>query len=108
MFEGLRLMMGFASVMYLDSREGTAYGNNLSSSTTSIRGAFFSAASRYQVQRTDGDSIARCLGYTDSKDQKISNTQGPLASTLWYKNYNGGYSIIETQTIPHTGETLWW
>jgi hypothetical protein len=106
MFEGGRLAMGFASQMYLDSREGTRYGNNLKSGTYSIKNAFFEATQYYQVQRQNGDSIARVVGYTSAANDKLTNTYSAISSSYWHSNYASGYSIIDTQTIPHTGNTI--
>lgn len=108
MFEGARLVMGFASTMYLDSREGTRYGNRMASGSYTIEETFIDAAERYQVQRTAGDSIARVVGYTSAASDKLTTTKSVLTSTLWYKNNNSLYSIINTVTIPHTGQSLWW
>ena len=107
MFEGARLAMGFASVMYLDSREGTRYGNNLKSGDTIVE-AFINAAKRYQVQRPDGDAIARVVGYTSAASDTLTTATTVLPSYLWYTSYNNLYSIITTETIPHTGESLLW
>ena len=57
MMNGTRLLMGYASVMYLDSREATAFTNGLSDNY--ILGAYISATKVYQVQRASGDFIAR-------------------------------------------------
>ena len=108
MFEGARLAMGFASTMYLDSREANRYGSRLVSTSYTIEDAFITAAERYQVQRSSGDSIARVVGYTSASTDKLTTTKYVLSSALWYKNYPAGYSIITTVTIPHTGESLWW
>ena len=102
MFEGATLQMGFASVMYLDSREGTAYGNNLVGGDKIID-AFLKAARIYQKQRKDGDSIARVVGYTAAKDDTIRSYCPALPSSKWYKNAPSLYSVIKTEPIPHNG-----
>ena len=102
MFEGGRLVLGFASQMYLDSREGTLYGQGLVGTKT-IKNAFMDAANKYQTQRSTGDAIARCVGYTSASGDKLTNPGSSLTSGFWYKNYNSAYSIIETNTIPHNG-----
>lgn len=104
-FEGATLTMGFASVIYLDSREGTEYGNNISSGM-SFRSAFIEAAKIYQVQRETGDSIARVQGYTLAKDDTKNGYFASLPETSWYINYPSAYSIIQTVTIPHTGQKI--
>lgn len=104
-FEGATLTMGFASIMYLDSREGTEYGNNIKNGL-SFRKAFIEAAKKYQVQRTDGDSIARVAGYTLSKDDTATVYFASLPTSTWYVNSPSSYSVIETVTIPHTGNPI--
>ena len=106
MFEGARLAMGFASIMFIDSREGTYYGNRLVNTSYTIKDSFIAGAERFQVQRESGDSIARVVGYTSASNDKLTTTKYVLASWLWYKNYNIGYSIITTVVIPHTGEPV--
>jgi len=105
MFEGGRLVLGFASQMYLDSREGTLYGQGLVGTKT-IKNAFMDAASKYQKQRASGDSIARCVGFTNATSDKLSSPGASVVSSLWYVNYNSGYSVIETKTIPHDGKII--
>ncbi|MBE0448555.1 MAG: hypothetical protein IBX64_10745, partial [Actinobacteria bacterium] len=48
-FEGMRLTMGFASTMYIDSREGSLYGYFISQAFY-LKDAFFTAAKYYQPQ----------------------------------------------------------
>ncbi|WP_238524591.1 DUF6345 domain-containing protein [Caldicellulosiruptor hydrothermalis] len=72
-FEGATLVMGFASTMYLDSREANYFGDLLVNSKKSFKDAFFTAARKYQVQRQNGDSIARVMGYTLAKNDSLFN-----------------------------------
>lgn len=106
MFEGARLAMGFASQMYLDSREASFYGAMLTSGYFSIETAFISAAQRYQAQRNDSPSIARVVGYTSAANDKLTTTTSVLPSSSWYKYNKGSYSIINTVTLPALGSTV--
>lgn len=86
MFEGARLVMGFASQMYLDSREAINYGGKLETGLFTIEDAFITAAQRYQAQRTDSPSIARVVGYTGAANDRFRTTTSVLPSSSWYKN----------------------
>lgn len=100
MFEGLHLMTGFASIMYLDSREGTTYGFNLVYYGQTFKNAWFNAASYWQTQRTEGDSIARVQGAKSCINDTIySWSAGPV----WYIYNPDGYSAWSL-TIPHDGQ----
>lgn len=104
-FEGASLTMGYASVMYLDSREGTEYGKNIINAM-SIRRSFIEASKKYQVQRTDGDTIARVVGYTVAKDDTYFGTTVSPTSSNWYINNPTKYSVIESISIPRTGQPI--
>lgn len=101
MMNGTRLMMGFASKMYLDSREATEFGRKLGTNT--ICEAYMLAAKKYQAQRSDASSIARIVGYTDAKNDRLRSNAAfaPKASTNPTK-----FGIIDTLTIPATGVTI--
>ncbi|TCP55935.1 hypothetical protein EV586_103594 [Tumebacillus sp. BK434] len=80
MFQGLHLMMGFSSIMYLDSAEGGRYAARMGAGWT-IKDSFFDAAAYYQPQLPYGDSdptgsvIARVKGYsTKGSDNYASST----------------------------------
>lgn len=106
-FEGATLVMGFASTMYLDSREANLFAQFLVKDKKSFREAFISAAKKYQPQRQNGDSIARVMGYTLAKnDSLFNNFYGCRPKNEWYINYKQGYSIIDTIIIPHTGQII--
>lgn len=94
-FHGTRLQLGFASQMYLDSREGTAFGRNLSEQT--VINAFLNAARIYQPQKTDNDSIARVTGYTSARNDYIFDSKPNAPS---YSSSPGSFSTIVTETIP--------
>lgn len=74
MFQGLRLMTGFASIMFLDSREGTTYGNYLRGGNT-IKNAWFAAARKHQVQRDSGNvTVVRVFGYRPAEYDKVTDS----------------------------------
>ncbi len=56
--------MGFASVMYLDSNEGTEYGHYISIGR-SFKQAFFDAAYNHQIY---SDTVARVMGAIKSEN----------------------------------------
>lgn len=101
MMNGTRLMFGFASTMYLDSREATLFGEKLSSKT--IADAFFTAARKYQTQRKDGDSIARVVGYSSASNDKISQSYSYAPSAA---SNLSSFKIINSVTIKHTGNLI--
>jgi len=98
MMNGTRLIMGFASTMYLDSREGTLYGTNMEYYT--IVNSYIYAAQRYQPQRSSGDSIARVVGYTAASSDNILANYSYAPS---YSSSPSSFDVISTVTIPHTG-----
>lgn len=101
MMNGTRLMFGFASQMYLDSREANEFGKALKDMT--IIEAFFEGARKYQTQRKDGDSIARVVGYTSARYDRISQSYNyaPNASSNL-----SNFSILSSITIKHTGKLI--
>lgn len=103
-FKGTNLLMGFSSVMYLDSREGKLLGYYLRKGNT-YKNSFLSAARYYQTQRSDGDTIARVIGYTSSANDTMTARQGARPSSQWYTNSPSLYSTIISETIPHNGQT---
>ncbi|MDT3701398.1 MAG: DUF6345 domain-containing protein [Thermincola sp.] len=85
MFEGLRLMMGFASRMYLDSREASTYSYGIGMGWT-IKTAFFTGAESYQPQLGAGHGwpnanqvVARVKGYTSAGNNDIYTSTGAKA-----------------------------
>lgn len=99
-FNGTRLQLGYASKMYLDSREGYAFGQKLQNQT--VVNAFLGATRIYQPQRKDGDTIARVMGYTNAKNNYITTTSAAPS----YSSSKNSFSIIVTETIPHTGRSV--
>ena len=98
MMNGTRLMFGFASVMYLDSREATRFVQNMQS--MNIVDAYLDAANRYQAQRDGGDSIARIVGYNAARYDWITATSSYAPSAA---SNLSSFSILKTVTIPHNG-----
>jgi hypothetical protein len=87
MFQGLHLMMGFSSIMYLDSREGSRYAARMGAGWT-IKDSFFDAAAYYQPQLPYEDSdptgsvIVRVKGYSSNgSDNYASSTAAAPAYT---------------------------
>lgn len=102
MLNGTRLMMGFASTMYLDSREGTMYGSYMKTKT--IVNAFTSAASYYQPQRAaNKTTYARVMGYTSAKNDRITAASSYAPS---YSSYPSAFSTIVTVPIACNGKTI--
>jgi uncharacterized protein involved in type VI secretion and phage assembly len=101
MMDGTRLMMGFASTMYLDSREASLFAYEMN--YRSIIDAYTYAAECYQVQRSDGDVIARVVGYTPAEDDMLSVNENYAPAATSTSSY---FDILVTTTIPHTGETV--
>ena len=101
MMNGTRLILGFASQMYLDSREASLFGQWMMSKT--IMEAFFVGTRRYQVQRQDGDSIARVVGYKSASADRIINeyAYAPAAASNL-----SSFGILDTRTIAHTGQLI--
>lgn len=99
MCQGTRLICGFASTMYLDSREATLFADNMS--TMTIIDAYNEAARVYQTQRADGDSVARVVGYEYAESDRISfSTLTPPGCN---DNNIAQFDILSTVTIPHSG-----
>jgi len=81
-------MMGFASIMYLDSREAGWYAARIGAGWT-IKDSYFDAASQYQPQLPysstdpDGKVIARVKGYSTKGNDKwdSSTTAAPSYSS---------------------------
>jgi len=81
MFKGMRLMMGFASIMYLDSREGGRYAARIGAGWT-LKDSFFDAAAYYQPALKYGETnptgkvIARVVGPTSLGGDKWDSSTG--------------------------------
>lgn len=99
-FNGTRLQLGYAYTMYLDSREGYMFGQNLQNQT--VVNAFLRATRVYQPQQKKNDVIARVMGYTNAKNDYITTTSAAPS----YSSSKNSFSIIVTETIPHTGRSV--
>jgi hypothetical protein len=103
-FEGATLVMGFASTMYLDSREAIKFAQFLVADKLSFKDAFVKAARIYQPQRKDGQSsIVRIMGYKLAANDSLYSFYGCRPEKEWYRNYKQGYGIIAEEKIPATG-----
>lgn len=98
MLKGTRMLFGFASTMYLDSREATLFTQKMMGNT--LKNAFLLAAQKYQPQRSDGDVVARIMGYTSAGTDVITNT---YAYAPTYSTSPGAFGYLLSVTIPHTG-----
>ncbi len=91
--KGTRIMMGFASVMFLDSREANLFGLYMESDT--ITDAFINAAKVYQPQNSD-TVIARVMGYNGAKTDHIYNAN---ANAPYYTSSPSSFSTFTTIRI---------
>lgn len=103
-FEGANMVMGFASVMWLDSREGKLLAYYLRKGDT-YKDAFLKAARYYQTQRTGGNTIARVIGTTTSVNAKMTARPSIQSQSNWYKNNPSLYTTIVTESIAYDGKT---
>ena len=94
---GTRLMMGFASQMYMDSREGTLFGQNLYNQN--VINAFLNAARYYQTQNSV-DVNARVVGYAPATNDKLATTHSGAPT---YASSPSSFSILTTVKITGTG-----
>lgn len=92
------MLFGFASTMYLDSREATLFTQKMMGNT--LKNAFLLATQKYQPQRSDGDVVARIMGYTSAGTDVITNT---YAYAPTYSTSPGAFGYLLSVTIPHTG-----
>lgn len=81
-FNGTRLQMGFATPMYLDSREGIDYGQRMMNET--VGSAFINAARIYQPKLGKA-VVAKVIGYTDARYDCITSGKGAAPA---YSNSN--------------------
>ncbi len=79
MLNGTRMLFGFASQMYLDSREATLFTQNMKSQT--LLNAFFNAAKRYQTANST-PVIARVMGYKLAANDYITTQYAYAPSYL--------------------------
>lgn len=104
MFQGMHLMMGFASIMYLDSREGSRYAARMGAGWT-IKDSFFDAADyyqpslRYEETNPTGIVIARVQGLTTKGSDKWDSS---TAAGTSYNGTNASSFSTWTKTITIT------
>jgi len=99
--------MGFASTMYLDSREAVDFVKFLTGYKYSFVKAFVEAAKIYQPQRQDGQSsIVRIMGYKLAANDTLYSFYGCRPEKEWYKNYKQGYGILAEEKIAPTGVVI--
>lgn len=92
---GARVLCGFCSTMFLDSREGLYFGRLLG--TQSVRSAFLNAAATYQPRIGAGNKvIARAMGLNGSYYEKINAGQSLAPS---YSTNKSLYGIMQTMEI---------
>ena len=102
MMNGTRLMLGFASTMYIDSREGRYFGSMLGENT--IINAYITAAKYYQPQKPDKkDTIARVYGYIQAKNDRLDTASNYAPS---YTSSPSSFEILNTTTIACNGKDL--
>ena len=92
-------MFGFASSMFLDSRDATTFAYRMSWFSNMIDAYMFSSE-YYQVQHPSVDVIARVVGYIDAYDDNI-RVYEPYAPAA--KSSSGDFDILKSVTIPHLG-----
>lgn len=86
--------------MYLDSREGTDYGDRLNRGYT-FKNAWFEAAKKWQMQSTT-DVIARVTGHVKRESLSLNVI---YSAAPWYINDSSNY-VNWTITIPGTGQRI--
>lgn len=106
--EGARMIMGFGTTMYVDSREGKMLGYNLNTKKKTFKKAFVSAAKKYQPQKNKGagDTKCRIVGWSSAKSDKLTSNVKCLSSANWYKNNKNKYEHIVNITITVNGKKI--
>jgi hypothetical protein len=100
-FGGTKMTLGYASTMFLDSREGDVCGQYLVDYNYTYQNAFWTATQYYQVQRIDGDTIARVMGYQYAQSDTLSSYY--TGTVPKYVDSPSDFIYYWTRTIPHTG-----
>lgn len=103
MFRGLRLMNGFATRMYLDSREASLYASRIAEGWT-IKNAFVDAAYYYQPQLPIGSTsssppgsvIARTKGYSSAASDTKA-TSSPAAAPVYSSSNAGSFQTWDNK-----------
>ena len=102
MMNGTRLIMGFASTMYLDSREGTYFGSMLGEEM--ISQAYLKAVKRYQPQRGAGQTTyARIVGYKSAYGDTLDNSYSYAPS---YASSKNSFDVLTTLPILCNGKKV--
>ncbi|MDR0325114.1 MAG: DUF6345 domain-containing protein [Oscillospiraceae bacterium] len=87
MFRGGRAICGFASTMYLDSREGADFGRTLTTFENgvpkTIKEAFFESTSRWQPRTGRVRVTARWMGFVDAKNDSLVFPGGAVTAGRW-------------------------
>lgn len=102
-FNGTRLQMGFGTQMWLDAREGIAYGQRLMRET--VGSAFVNAARIFQPQN-DKDVVVKVVGYTGARMDYITNSY-PAAPVYNGRN-DGQFKEHFNCKIKGTGKKITW
>ncbi len=92
MKSGCRIQMGFGTQMYLDSREGTMFGNRLVNYVDSVYTSFMKSAKAYQKQ-SDSNVKGVIMYWKPAKDDTFYTGTTSIAP---------GYSVDSTQYAYYT------
>lgn len=99
MMQGINICMGFSTSMYVDSREGGAFGKDVGSGEKIID-SFLANAAKYQSKKLGHDIVATAIYAKDARNDTID--------TFGYRNtspasiFNGGEYYSISRTIPGT------
>lgn len=106
--EGARMVMGFGTTMYVDSREGKLLGYNLNKKNMTYKNAFITGAKKYQPQKSKsaGNTVCRVVGYASAQNDKLTSSVGCLSQKNWYKNNKGIYKHLANFTITVNGKKI--
>ena len=86
MMQGIRICMGFGSTMYIDSRQGTMFGEDLYEGVNIID-SFLRGASTYQRGMVDGGCEAVVIYTDNTRDDTIKTVlarQEPIGGSTYY------------------------
>ncbi len=102
MSSGCRQELGFATVMYLDSREGNMFGYRMVDYVEPIKTAFFESAKYYQPQNSNTVKARVCVWNSAANDTFYS---GATTRAPGYASNSSQYSYY-TVEIAGTGNTF--
>lgn len=97
MGSGCRMQMGFGSRMYLDSREGTLFGERMVDYSDTIYNAFVTAANTYQKQGEDPKTLRIIYWIPALHDTFYSSVSGTAPG---YQSNVSQYALYSLQIIP--------